>query len=142
MQPCVGTFHDPPKHAQTTAMFGMTFRQHGFDPSGEERLTVILGIVGPIPLHAIGTLARSAALPGDRRNGIHQGKQLSYIMAIRAGDGGRQRKTLRIGEDMVLRPVFPAIRRVRAGLIPPKTARTLELSTTARDQSIRSAPWR
>ena len=142
MQPCIGTFHDPPKHAQTTAVFGMALRQYGFDPSCDEGARVGLGMVGPIPLHAIGSLARSAALSRNGRNGIHQGKQLSYIMAIRPGDGGRQRKTLRIGEDMVLRPVFPAIRRIRPGFVPPKTARTLELSTTARDQSIRSAPWR
>lgn len=142
MQPCIGAFHDPAKCAQTAPVFGAAFGQHGFNPSGNERFTVILGIIGPVPLHSAWALARPAALSRNRGNGIHQGEQLSYIVAIRASDGGRQRKTLRIGEDMVLRPVFPAIRRVWAGFVPPKTARTLQLSTTARDQSIRSAPWR
>jgi hypothetical protein len=142
MQPSIGTLDNPAKCAQTTAVFGIAFGQHGFNSPSDQGSAVVLGIVSPVPLHSVRTLARSAALSRNGGNGIHQREQLRYIVAIRARDGGGQRKTVRIGKDMVLRTVFPPIRRVRPSLVPPKTARTLQLSTTARDQSIWSVPWR
>jgi hypothetical protein len=65
--------------------------------------------------------------------------RLSVEVLLGAAQDYRKGNALRIRKDVRLRPHFAAIRRVRAGLLPPKTARTELLSTTARSQSIRSA---
>ena len=142
MQPRIGSLYHPAIHTQTAAMLGVTRGKDGLNPACFQRFTVGAGMIGPVTLDALGTLAGSAALTRNGRNGIHQGKQLRHIVAIRAANRRGQRNAVRIGDDVMLRPVFPAIRRVRPGFLPPKTARTLELSTIARDQSSWSAAWR
>jgi len=149
MQPRIRSFHDPAIDTPSAPMFGVPLGEDGFHAPRDQGFAVTSGMIGPVALDALRTPARSPSLARNRRNGIHQGKQLGHVMAIRAGNGRGQRNTVRIGEDVMLRSVFAAIRRVRASLRPPKhvlslegTARTLELSTTARDQSICFASWR
>jgi hypothetical protein len=60
-------------------------------------------------------------------------------VAIRSSERDHQRDALRVGEDVVLAAGARPIRRVGPGLGPPFTARMLELSITARDQSISPA---
>jgi len=142
MQPCIRSLNDPASDAQSASVICVALCYDRFDSTLSQRLGVRGGVISPITLNTLGTLAGSSALSRNRGNGVHQGKQLSHIVAIRAGNRCGQRNAVRIGEDVMLRPVFPAVRRVRASLVPPKTARTLELSTTARDQSSRSARCR
>ena len=56
-------------------------------------------------------------------------------MAVGPADAAGQRYTLAVNQNMVFGPFFPAIRGVGAGIYPPKTARTLEESMAALDQS-------
>ena len=142
MQPRIRSLDHPTEDAQSTAMLRVALRKDRFDAALSQSFGVCCRMIGAIPLNALRSLARSPALARNRRNRIHQGKQLGHIVAIRAGNRRGQRNAVRIGEDVVLRSVFPAIRRVGAGFLPPKTARTLELSTTARDQSSWLAAWR
>ena len=139
MQPRVRSFHDPAIDTQSAPMLGVPLGEDGFNAPRYQGFAVKSGMIGPVALDALRTPARSPSLARNGRNGIHQRKQLGHIMAIRAGNCRGQRNTVRIGDEVMLRSVFAAIRRVRTSLRPPKTARTLELSTTARDQSIRSA---
>jgi hypothetical protein len=57
-------------------------------------------------------------------------------MIIRSSERDRQRDALRFGEDVVLAARTGAVSRVRSRWGPPFSARTLELSITARDPSI------
>lgn len=72
-------------------------------------------------------------------NGAHQQAQPLAVVDLSATELNAQRNALGIGEKMMLAARFAAIRRVTTRLEPPKTARTLLESTTARDQSIRLA---
>ena len=139
MQPRQGSFYDPSVHAESAAMIGSTARQYGLHAQLYERIAMRIGMIGSISLNTIGAPTGPSALTGDGRNRTNQRQKLGYVVPVRAGKNGGERNTIRIGDDMVLRAVFPAIRGVRAGLRPPKTARTEALSTTARDQSILSA---
>jgi len=139
MQPRQSTLDDPAVDTQPAAMPDAAARQHRFDAQSHERIAMRIRMIRPIALHTIRTAAGAPALTGDRRDRVNQRQKLGHVVPVRTGKYRRERNTVRIGDDMVLRAVFPAIRRVGAGLRPPKTARTEALSTTARDQSILSA---
>jgi hypothetical protein len=141
MQPRMGPLDDPAEDAQSASVVGAALGDDRFDSTLSQRLGMRRGMVSPVTLDTLWALAGSSALTRNGGDGVHQGKQLRHIVAIRASDRRGQRNAIGIGEEVMLRPVFPAIRRVRASLVPPKTARTEELSITARDQSICFASW-
>jgi hypothetical protein len=58
------------------------------------------------------------------------------VVAIGASDLNSQRNSVPIANKMALAAELSPIRRIWAGLLPPKTARIEQLSTTALDQSI------
>jgi hypothetical protein len=140
MQPAVRALNDPAVDPQAAAVVGAAARQHRFDAACPQLAAVGLGVVRPIALDPPGPAARPPGLAPHRRDRVHQFDQLRDIVAVGGRDLCRQRRAMGVGEDVVLRAVFPAIRGARAGVRPPKTARTEALSTTARDQSILSAP--
>jgi hypothetical protein len=119
-------------------MFGVAFGKHRSHTTPTQSSAMGLGIVCSIALDAFGASPAStfAADFGDR---VHQRYQLRDVVSVGSCQRGRQRDAVGIGEDVMLRARFTAIRGIRAGLRPPKTARTDVLSTTARDQSIWSA---
>lgn len=135
MEPRQGSLNDPAVYAQLAPVLDAAAGQDRLDVQPHERIAVSLGIIGAIALNAVGTAAGPAGLAGDRGNGVNQRQQLRHVVAVRARELGGQRDAVGIGDDVMLRPVFPPIRGVRAGLLPPKTARTEALSTTPRDQS-------
>jgi hypothetical protein len=139
MQPGNRSFNHPASFTQSTAMFGVPTSQVRSNTTAAKFVAVRLRIVTTVSLDASGSMTWPTCLAGDRRNGFHQRQKLSYVVRVRAGKRSGQWNARRIRNDMVLAPRFAAIRRVRAGFCPPSTARTLELSTTARDQSIWSA---
>jgi len=139
MQPRQRTLDHPSIGTQPTAMSDTAAGQHRLDAQLHERITMRIRMIRPIALYTIRPAARAPRLTGDRRNGLHQRQQLGYVVPVRASECRGERNAIRIGDDVVLRAAFPAIRGVGAGLLPPKTARTEALSTTARDQSILSA---
>jgi len=93
-------------------------------------------VVGPISQYAIGATARPTTQALQRRNGIEQRQRLGRVVAIRAGQFDCQWNATPVTDQMALAAPFSSIGRIRPSLRPPKTARTEQLSTTARDQSI------
>jgi hypothetical protein len=142
MQPGERTLNHPTIDAQSAAVLGIAFGQNRFDAALFQRVAMRLRVVSAIPQDLIRTPSRAAWFSGDRWNRVDQRQQLGYVVTVRAGEFRGQRNALRIGDEVMLRPAFSAICRIRTGLRPPKTARTLALSTTARDQSSRSAACR
>ena len=141
MEPSDRSFHHPTSLPQSTAMFRVPTSQVRSNATTAEFVAVRLRIVAPVALHALGPLAWTARLASQRRNGFHQRQQLCHVVSVGAGKRVGQWNARRIRKDMVLAPRFATIRRVGASFDPPDSARTLELSTTTRDQSIRSAAW-
>lgn len=135
MKPTVRAFDHPAKHAQTTAVFLVAFGEHRSNATPPQSLAMGFGIVRSIALNALRSSPLSA-FAADFGNRVHQRDQLRYIVRIGPGQRGRQGDAVGIGEHVMLRARFAAIRGIRARLRPPKTARTDVLSTTARDQSI------
>ena len=134
MQPAVGTFHDPAELAQTAAMLGRSIGQQRSDAAQPQLLSMRLRPIGSISLHQIGTMPRASGWAFHRHNRIHQRQQLRHIMRVGAGERHGQGNATGIRDDVMLRPFSGAIGRIRTRFFAPKTARTLEESTTARDQ--------
>lgn len=140
MQPAQGALHHPAVHPQPAAVRREALRQYGFDPAQPQLFAMPFGVVPPVALNPVRPESRPTHAASNRRDRVHQRQQLGHIIAVRTREDGRQRDAIRVRDDVVFRPVLPAIGRVRADLRPPKTARTEALSTTAREKSIRSAP--
>jgi hypothetical protein len=139
MEPGNRPFNHPAGLTQSTAMFGVPTSQVGSDATAPEFVAVRLRIVSAIALDTPGSMPRPPRFTADPRNCFHQRQQLRDVMGVGAGQRGCQWNARRIRNDMVLAPRFAAIRWVGTSFCPPSTARTLELSTIARDQSIWSA---
>jgi len=112
-------------------MFGVALGNHRFDAAGSELATITFCVVTSITLDPEWFLARPTNLSSDRRYGIHQRDQLGDIVDVRRSENASERNALRIGDDVMLTPSFPPIRRARARFFPPYTARMEELSTIA-----------
>ncbi len=89
-------------------------------------------VIPSVSLRLKRTLARPASLALDSRYGIHQLKGLGDIVSVRASQPDRQWNALGIGYDMMLATRLRPVRGVGACFLPPKTARTEALSSTAR----------
>ena len=142
MQPRQRAFHWPAIFSQTASMRCPPFCQDRLNPPLTKGQTVGLRIIRPIPLEFVRPLSWTPDFSGNRRNRIDQGQQLGHIMPVGSGDGSNQRDSIGIGNHVVFGALFPAIRGIRAGLRPPKTARTELESIKAREKSIWSAPRR
>lgn len=136
MQPADRTLHHPAMPSHDFGIRSASTRNHRLDSSIPQRHPMGHRIVRFIRPQTLGGLTGPTSFPRHRRNGIHQRKKLGHVVTVRRRKDNRKRDAVGIREDVVFRSVFPAIRRVGAGLRPPKTARTFELSATARDQLI------
>ena len=139
MQPTERAFDHPAGFAQAAAMRPAGARQSSGDSQSVQPTLMGATAISPIPLHHLRPLAGATGFAAQRRNRQHQGLQLAAVMHVGGGDLRTQWNALGIGAKMMFAARFAAVRRVGPRLQPPKTARTLLESTTARDQSIRSA---
>src|SRR6266571_5936853 len=83
--------------------------------------------------------ARTAALAAHGRDRIHERQQFEDVVVVAAAQRERERRASSAGQRMVLGAAPGAVYWAWTGLLAPPTARTCELSITARDHSIRSA---
>ena len=118
----------------------VAFGQHRFNSQVPQPRPMRFRVIGPIALHAFWTAARATAFAAYGRDGFDQGLEFSDVIGVRTGQQRSQRNPIAICDDMVFAPRLGFIRGIRPGFGPPFRARTGELSTTARDQSIWSAP--
>ena len=126
--------------SQSASMGGVSFCNLRNDPLGSQGFAnFFLGIVSPIRIQLSWPFAPSTARALDGRDRIHQWNRQLGVMDIGSGMDHRERDPFAIADEMPFRAVFPTIRGIGASFRPPKIARTELLSTTALDQSIRSA---
>lgn len=139
-EPSKDPFDDAAVFSQTAPVGCVPSCDPGNDPLGPEGpANLFLGIIGSVRIQLHWPFAPSTARAFDGRNRIHQWHRQLGVMDIGPGLDHRERDPLAIADEMPFRAVFPAIRGIGASFRPPKSARTELLSTTALDQSIRSA---
>jgi hypothetical protein len=139
MQPGNTAFYHPAIDAQSASVFSPAFSQQGDNSSAAKLLPMRLGVIAPITKDAVRTLNWSANLACDCRDTVNQRQKLCDVVTVCTGQYHRKRDTIGVCYQMVFRPFLAAIRRVWACFCPPKTARTDDESTTAREKSIWSA---
>jgi hypothetical protein len=140
MQPGDGPFDYPTGPSQITAMRCSTLGNVVPDAAFLQCLAVGTTIVSTIGLNGLGLFQRPPALSSNWVDAIDQGQQLRDVMPVGLGQNDVDRDALRIDEEVVLAARLTAIGWVRSTFFPPCTARTDELSATAREKSSLSAP--
>jgi hypothetical protein len=126
--------------SQTTAMVGISLCYERSDPSLSKWFTDLgFSVVSSVAKGFVWPLSASTARTLNRWNRIDQRDGLFRVMDVRSGVDDGQREALAIAHNMPFRAIFAAIRGIGAGLCPPKTARTEQLSKTTFSQSIVSA---
>jgi hypothetical protein len=139
-EPSEDSLDDTAVLSQTASMGCVPSCDSCNDPFGSQGpANLFLGIIGSVRIQLHWPLAPSTARAFDGRNRIHQRYCQLGVMDIGPGLDHRERDPLAIADEMPFRAVFPAILGIGASFRPPISARTELLSTTALDQSIRSA---
>lgn len=121
MQPREGAFDDPPGAAQAAAVRRAALGELRPDTTPLQLVAVRLGIVPAIALHEAGLTCGAARATAQLRHRIHQGEQLRDVVPIRRRQDRDERNPVRVGENMMLRPGFAAIGRVRSSFFPRAT---------------------
>jgi hypothetical protein len=142
VQPAQAAFHHPAVHSQATTVRLAAPSQHWQDAAPSHLLTQGVGIIAPVSLDLERAAPGSATFTSHWRNGLYQGQGLGYVMDIGPSELYCQGDALSVGDNVMFAPCLGPIRRVGPRLLPPKTARTEALSSTARRQSIRWAAGR
>ena len=132
---------DPPRPAQAAAMRSAALGELRGDPARDELIPVRLRIVRAVALDQLWFADRPTRASAQRRHGVDQGQQLRDVVPVGRGQRRDERNPVRVGENMMFRPGFAAIGRVRSSFFPPRSARSDELSTTARARSRSPRRW-
>src|ERR1700733_7461219 len=139
MEQCQRLFHNVTKDAQAAAVRRSPPRDGRADITTRQLHSVGIGVVTPIRHHFLRLAQRRAWLAGDGWDRIDQRNQLRHVVAVGSSENGGKRHAARINNDVVFRPVFPAIHGAGSRFFPPCTARTDDESTITCDKSIRSS---
>jgi hypothetical protein len=137
-QPGLGALHHPAVVPQSLARLAPFARNPTADPPPPQILPTVRRLVRLVGVHLGRPAARATSGLLDRLDGVQQRLEPTDVVHIGRGEVRRERDALAVDHNMALRARFAAIRRIRAGRLAPFFARTLVLSTLARDQSIPS----
>ncbi|KGC70153.1 hypothetical protein DP57_6021 [Burkholderia pseudomallei] len=132
-------FDDPAIFAKAAAMFGTALGDHWLDTAIAQRAPMSLGVVTAIRVDHTRPLQWVATQSADRRNRVDQRQQLRDVVDVRAGQDRGERRTVGVGDDVVLGTGSRAIGGVWPSFWPAPTARIDDESTAAREKSIWSA---
>jgi hypothetical protein len=136
-----GALHDPALATKPGAVLGAAQSDHWDDPTSPELPAVLVVVIATVGQYSVGLSAWTPDAARDRRLAprVDQRQQLRDIVAVAGADRDGQRYALAVGQSVGLDAILCAIRRGRACVRPPKTARWEDPSTTPVVQSI--APW-
>ena len=140
MQPGQSAFHNPTRFSKATPVWASWLpKQRLYQPPSQLPL---MGrrVIGRVTLKHFRPFLGPTPLAADWWNGLHQRQHRRHVVAVRLRDMDRKRNPLSICDEMVLCPLFTAIRGVRPRFGPAKVALTEELSISARLKSILFAP--
>ncbi len=120
-------------------MFGTALGDHRLDTAIAQRAPMSLGVVTAIRVDHTRPLQWVATQSADRRNRVDQRQQLRDVVDVRAGQDRGERRTVGVGDDVVLGTGSRATGGVWPSFWPAPTARIDDESTAAREKSIWSA---
>ena len=103
------------------ALVSQRWSQAGCDAPTPEFVAVWLGVVSAITLDQPRLTGGPPAAAAQRRHRVEEREQLGDVVAIGRRQRGDDRNPVRVGENMMLRPGFAAIGRVRSSLSPRAT---------------------
>lgn len=135
VEPCHRAFDHPAGAAQATAVVGAPLGQLGVDAASPECVAMRLRIVRPVALDQLRGSDGPAGASAQHRQRVDEREQLRDVVAVRRGQRRDERNPAGVGENVMFRPGFAAIGRVRSSFFPPRNARSDALSTTARARS-------
>ncbi len=135
VQPRDRTLHDPASATQAAAVRRAALGQLGANAAAVEVVAMGLRVVGTVALYHARFPQGAPRTSAQWGNALHQGDQLRDVVTVRRRQSRDDRDPLRVGEKVVLTPRLAAIGRVRSSFFPPRSARSEELSTTARVRS-------
>jgi hypothetical protein len=133
------SFHRPPVSAQLLAGLDAPPSDSGDYASLPEVSATSREVVALVGMQLLGALARSATRSLDRLDGVHRLLQDLGVVDVRARVDHRERDAISVDHDVALRARLALVRRVRAGLLAPRGAATLDESKDALSHSIWSA---
>ena len=139
MKPRDCSLNDPSKPTQTAPVGRSTLWYIGTDPPPPQSAAVRLRVISSISVQRCRTVAWMTPVATNHRNRVHQWLQFIDVRGVGPGQDRRQRDATAINDQMVFAPRFGSICGFGPVFSPPPKARAEELSTIARDQSMRSA---
>ena len=135
MQPGEGALDHPARAAEAAAMRRAALGELRGDAALPEPVSMRLRVVAAVALDESGCVDGPTGAPAERRHRIDQRQQLRHVVSVRGRQERDERNPVRVSENMMFRPGLAAIGRVRSSFFPPRSARSEELSTTARARS-------
>jgi hypothetical protein len=139
IQPRQRPLDHPAMPAEPLATLYPPARDARRDRTPAQLLPQRLRVVRLVGVQLRGALARATHRALDRLDGVHRVEHHARVMDISRRESHRERDALSVHDHMAFRARFAAIRRILPGFIAPFCAGTLDESSEARDQSMRSA---
>ena len=139
MQPRERPLHHPAEPAQPLARLHPApgdARGDAAASAGSPAARVVVPLVG---VELVRAPARWSGAAAHGQHSVEQVLEPLGVVLVGWPELNGEGEALRVYQQMVLRARFAAIRRIRAGLVAPLFAGTLEASSAARDQSMADA---
>ena len=126
---------DDPAHGLVVVP-GATSADHWLNASMAQQVSVLVVVIAPVGDQNVGLASRSARSPAHGRDGLDQREKFGDVVAVTAGQAGRERDSAAPANQVVFRAGLAAVDRAGAGRGSPLFARMWEASTHACNQSI------
>jgi len=101
-------FHHIPHSTQTAAVRRASMSEHRFDPHPPQDTFTVLSMVRTIGVESFGQTLHCGVLA--QRTGDYRRQQPTHIMDVGCAHTRCQRHTSAVDHQVVLAPIFPAIR--------------------------------
>ena len=137
MKPGERAFDHPAGPAESATVATVPTREDGRDAALPEFGAVRAGVIAAIALDASRLPARGPGATADGGNGVDERQQFADVVVVGRRQVGDDGDALRVGQNVMFRPVLTAIGWVRSSFFPPRGARNDALSTIARSRSSR-----
>ncbi len=139
MQPSMSTFDERTDFSKAITVRVTTPRDAGGDVALVKDASVFLLVVTTVGVDAGRTAHRPTTHAADRHDGLDQRNELDDVVTIGAGQDCRDRRSVGVGGDVVLRNGARSIGGWQTSFLPAPIARIDDESTTTREKPIFSA---
>jgi hypothetical protein len=139
-EPGMRPFHLPAVPTEAVAAFDTTSRDARRDAAAAAVAVAATMVIGLVGVQLVRAAPRAPGLAAHRRYGVEHRTEFDRVVAVGRGEGQAERRAVAVDHEVALGARLAPVDRARPGATAPLFARTAQLSTAARDQSISSAP--